>query len=117
MFSDPQSVTVATVAKPLPRIGTSLNASRYSAADRAYSLGITHSSGRRNQSKVRLDNSKIITDPLASDRNLPVSMSTYLVVDVPPTGYTVSEIVADIIALADWLKAGTNADKFVGGEI
>jgi hypothetical protein len=117
MYSDPQSVTVATVAKPLPRVGTSLNASRYQAADRTRALSISHTVGRRNQDRARLDYSKIITDPLASDRNLPISMSAYLVVDVPPTGFTNAEVEAEIIALADWLKASGNTSKLVGGEI
>lgn len=117
MFSDPQSVTVATVDKELPRVGTSLNASRYTAADRSRSLSVSHTQGRRNQDRVRLDHSKIVTDPLSSDRNLPVSLSVYLVVDSPPTGYTGQEVIDEVIAIADWLKATGNAAKFVGGEI
>lgn len=117
MFSDPQSVTVATVAKSLPRTGTSLNASKYSSADQAYVLSITQTNGRRVQNRVRLDNSKIVTDPFASDRSVPVSMSAYLVVDTPTTGYSATEVVEQIVALADWLKAGTNAAKLVGREI
>lgn len=117
MFSDPQSVTIATVANSLPRTGTSLNQSKYSSSDRTKVLSVTQTNGRRNQSRVRLDNSKIVTDPLASDRSLPVSMSVYLVADTPLTGYTTQEVIDQVVALADWLKAGTNAAKLVGGEL
>lgn len=117
MFSDPQSVTVNTVAKSLPRTGASLNTSKYQTADKAIALSVTQTSGRRSQSRVRLDDSKIVIDPFASDRSLPVGMSVYTVVDTPLTGYSSTEIVERIIALADWLKAGTNAAKLVGGEI
>jgi hypothetical protein len=117
MYTDPQVVTVSTVAKSLPRVGTSLNASKYQTADRSRALSVTHTSGRRNQDRARLDYSKIVTDPLASDRNLPVGLSVYLVVDTPPTGFSNAEIAAEIIALADWLKTSTNTDKLVGGEI
>lgn len=116
LFSDPQSVTVATVAKSLPRVGSSLNTSKYATADRALNLSIVHTDGRRRQDRVRLDNSKVITDPMASDRNLPVSMSVYLVVDTPPVGYNQQEVIDQVIALADWLKATGNAAKFIGGE-
>lgn len=117
MFADPQSVTVATVAKSLPRVGTSLNSSKYQGADREYTFGITQTTGRRDNTRVRLDRSKIITDPLASDRNVPISMSTYLVVDTPVTGFTATEVIDQIIALADWLKVAGNAAKLVGKEI
>lgn len=117
MFADPQSVTVNAVAQSLPRTGTDLVQGRYAKSDRTYSLAISHSSGRRLQHRARLDNNKIVVDPLASDRNLPVSMSVYIVVDVPPTGYTNTEIAQQVIALADWLKASTNTDRLVGGEV
>lgn len=117
MYADPQSVTINTVAQSLPRIGSSLNQGQYKIADGSYVLTISHSQGRRIQHRVRLDNSKVITDPLATDRNLPVSMSAYLVVDVPIVGYSVGDMGYQITGLADWLKAGTNTAKLVGGEI
>lgn len=116
MFSDPQSVTVNTVAKSLPRVGSSLNASKYTSSDRALSLSITHTDGRRRQDRIRLDATKVITDPMASDRNIAVSMSVYTVVDTPTVGYSQTEVVEQLIALADWLKASGNAAKLVGGE-
>lgn len=117
MYSDPITVTVATVAKSLAKVGSSLNQSVFRTADRAYQFTITQTSGRRNQARVRLDNNKVVTDPLASDRNIPVGMSVYTVVDTPLTGYSVSEVKDQIIAHADWLKTAGNADKLVGGEI
>lgn len=117
MFSDPQSVTVATVAKSLPRVGASLNSSKYSTSDQAIQLSITQTNGRRVQNRVRLDNSKIVVDPFASDRNTPVSMSVYTVVDTPTAGYSVTEVVDQVIALADWLKVAGNAARLVGREI
>lgn len=117
MYADPQTLTVNAVAKTLKRLGTSLNASRYAEADRTRVLSISHTEGRRNQDRVRLDHSKIIVDPLASDRNIPVSMSVYLVIDRPTAGYTVADVKNEVIALADWLKASTNTDSLVGGEV
>jgi len=119
LFSDPQSVTINAVAQSLPRTGSSLNRGKFTKADGTVAISVTQNTGRRNQHAVRLDHSKIITDPLASDRNLPVSMSVFLTVDVPATGYTNAEQQQMVTALADWLKASTNAntDKLIGGEI
>jgi hypothetical protein len=117
MFPDPQVVTVNAVAQSLPGIGTTLNVGKYRSPDRTYTLSISHNSGRRDQHRVRLDYSKIIVDPFASDRMIPVSMSTYLHVDVPVSGVSVAEMGLQVTALADWLKATTNTTRFVGGEI
>lgn len=117
MYTDPQSVTVNAVAQSLPRTGASLTAGTFKKDDGTLVLSVTHSSGRRAQHRVRLDNSKIVVDPFASDRNIPVSMSAYLVVDVPTTGYSNTEIAQQVTALADWLKASTNTAKLIGGEI
>lgn len=117
LFSDPQSVTVNTVAKSLPRVGTSLTESKYQSSDRAYTFKVRSTSGRRNLNTVRLENSKIVTDPFASDRQLPVGCSSIFTIDSPVTGYTAAELIEQVVALADWLKAGTNAAKLVGGEL
>lgn len=117
MFASPQTVTVATVAKSLQLVGNTLTESKYQQADREYVLKVTQTSGRRNFTRVRLDRSKIVTDPFASDRSLPVSMSTYLVVDSPTVGFTTAELIDQIIAVADWLKIAGNAAKLAGGEI
>jgi len=117
MYTDPQSVTVNAVAQSLPRIGASNDTGKFASATKDYVLTVSHSAGRRNQHRVRLDSSKIITDPLASDRNFLVSASAYLVIDVPPTGYSVAEMGYIVTAVADWLKAGTNTARLVGSEI
>lgn len=118
MFADPQTVTVNAVAQSLPRTGSSLNSGRFSKDDGTYALTVSHSTGKRNQHKVRLDVNKIVTDPFASDRSLPVGASVFLTLDVPPVGFTNSEMVNYLVALADWLKASTNSasTKLVGGE-
>jgi hypothetical protein len=119
VFSDPQSVTVNAVAQSLPRVGSSLNSGRFSKDDGTYVLTVSHSTGKRNQHKVQLVSNKIVTDPFTSGRSLPVSYSVFLTLDVPPVGFTNTDMINGIVALADWLKASTNANttKLVGGEI
>jgi len=116
MYADPQSVTVNAVAQSLARTGMAIDAGKFRKSDGSYELSVSHSSGRRNQHRARLDSSKIVTDPYASDRNLPVSASVYVVVDVPTVGFTQAEQADLIVALADWLKASTNATKLVSSE-
>jgi hypothetical protein len=81
-----------------------------------YELTVTHNVGKRNRSQVVLVNSKVITDPFASDRSIPVSTSVGVYIDSPTVGYTAAELAAQLIAIADWLKASTNAAKLVGRE-
>lgn len=120
MFADPQSVTVNAVAQSLVRIGsTAHNQGRFRKSDGSYVLTVSHVNGKRDIHKVRLDHSKIITDPLATDRNLPVGLSVKIDVDAPLVGYTNAEIVQILVGVADWLKASSNSasDKLVGNEI
>lgn len=119
MFSDPQTITVGGNSKTLARVGASLNSGSFRSADSNQVLSVSHSRGRRNQDRVRIDLNKIITDPLASDRNLPVSASVYLVVDTPVTGFSYDDVWDAISTLTSWLSASTfaNAKKLAGGEI
>lgn len=114
MFADPQSVTVATVAQSLPNISRDELSSRYRKNDGSYELSISHTEGKRNRRVVRLVHRKIATDPLTS-QNAEFSMSSYLVIDVPPVGYTVAEAEDIVTGLVDWLTPG-NIDKVLGAE-
>ncbi len=116
MFADPMSVTVNAIAQSLPRVGASIDAGKFRSADGVYTLSISHSAGRRAQHRVRLDSNKISTDPYNTERNLPVSISAYAVLDVPLIGYTEAEKGQILTALADAIKASTFVSKFVGGE-
>jgi hypothetical protein len=58
---------------------------------------------------IRLDNSKIAADPLAAGVNVRASMSTYLVCDLPLTGYDVTQGKAVVDAFLAYLTASTGA--------
>lgn len=117
-YADPQSVTVGGTAVSLPRTASGVNTGGFSAADANTKLTVSHQYGKRTRRQVRLDLKKIAPDPLISSTNILYSMSAYLVVDTPVTGYTNAEVVNAIKALTDWLTASTNANatKLVGGE-
>ena len=116
MFADPQSVTVNAVAKSLPAISRDENQSVYRQANGDYELVIARTfGGKRNRFNVRLNAKKIAADPLSSANNLEYRMSTYLVVDAPPVGYTNGELKDIVLGLADWLTSA-NVLAVLGGE-
>jgi len=115
MFADPQSVTVNAVAKSLPAIERQNGTSVYKMDTGDYKLTISHQYGRRNRFNVRLDAQKIASDPLASANNNLYSMSAYLVIDMPPVGYSNVEAKDIALALSAWATSA-NLLKVVGGE-
>lgn len=117
MFADPQSVTVATVAKSLPATSREPNRSVYTMDTGDYQLSIYKAQGRnrRRRYTVRLDNRKVAPDPLASANNLVYSLSVYFTVDMPEVGYTNAEAKDVALALTAWLTSA-NLLKVVGGE-
>lgn len=118
-FTDPQSVTIAGTASSLPRISSTGSSSRYANADESIVLTISHSgTAKRKRRLVRLDVTKITSDPYVPAQNTRVSNSVYLVIDQPLAGFTPADEVAQVAALASWLTASTNANatKVAGGE-
>lgn len=119
MLSDPQSVTpTGGSAVSLPRTSSGVNTGGFKSSDGATGLGVSHQYGKRTRRQIRLDFSKIVPDELVSSVNNRVSMSAYLVVDVPTAGYTLAETQANVGALTAWLTAssGANLAKVLGGE-
>jgi hypothetical protein len=117
-FADPQSVTINAVAQSLPRISSEKNAGIFQKDDTTVKLSISHTYGSRNRRLMRLDHSKIAADPLVASTNVRLSMSAYLVVDVPATGYTVAEAKQVVDGLVAYLTAssGARVTQLLGGE-
>jgi hypothetical protein len=116
-FADPQSITLGTVAKTLPRISSGANTSSYQDAEGSVKLTASHNYGKRTRRVIRVDHSKISPDSFSS-ANLRHTMSAYLVVDVPLDGYTVTEQAEVVNGLVDYLAANADAQvtKLLGGE-
>lgn len=113
MFADPQSVTINAVAQALPRTAVGPNgpeSAQYTKDDGNVALLISHQKGKRIRRTARLDFSKIAADPLISSTSIKYSMSAYLVVDLPPTGFTVVEAKQIVDGLTAWLTASTGAN-------
>lgn len=117
-YADPQVVTIAAVATSLPRTSSLGPSSVYTKDDGLVKLTISHNSAKRTRRTIRLDHSKIAADPLISAQNIKHSMSAYLVVDVPVTGYTVAEakVIVDALTLYLTATAGARVTQLLGGE-
>lgn len=119
MFTDPQTVTIATVAQVLNRTSAGDNAGAFKKDDRTVALSAKHSYGsKRIRRTARIDHSKVVPDPLFPSQNTPVGMNFYIVADVPEFGYSVTEQKDVIAGFITWLTASSNANliKILNGE-
>ena len=118
-FADPQTVTINAVANTLPRTGFQPAAGIFTKDDGNVKLSIANTYAKRTRRSCRLDFSKIAADPLISAQNIKYSMSAYLVVDVPVTGFTVAEQKQIVDALTLYLTAssGAKVTQLLGGEV
>lgn len=115
MFADPQSVTINAVANSLPAISRDDLSSTYQSSDGNIQLVISRTFGKRNRFNVRVNQRKIAADPLSSSNNLEYRQSAYIVIDMPPVGYTAVEAKDLALGLAAWATSA-NLLKVVGGE-
>lgn len=121
MFTDPITVTIATVATSLPRIGAGNLSSVYRTPDGSVALDIAHqdvSKGARESSLVRLTRKAVGTDPLNSTLNKAYESRVHIVINTPANGVGISDAVvkADIQALCVWVGTAGNLDKLLGKE-
>lgn len=117
-FSDPQSITINSIAISMPRTATGLNASTYTSNDGLTKQTVSHQYGKRNRRQFRVDVRKIAADPLTSGVNSEYSMSAYLVVDLPKVGYTNAEakLVIDGLLASLTASSGAKITSLLGGE-
>ena len=91
-LTDPQKFKeVAGAEVTAPRVSSGDFKSVYETSDglNKLTLSTTTSNSSRRRHLVRIDVEKVATNPFEEARKEPVSMSVYLVVDRPSTGYSV----------------------------
>jgi len=117
-FTDPLSITISAVTTPLPRISVGDDESEYQSGDGLIKVTASHSYGKRTRRVLRVDTSKITADPFKPAENVRVSMSNYIVFDVPPAGYTPTEALAVYTGFKTLFSASSDAMivKLLGGE-
>jgi len=117
-FADPITVTISGTPISLPRVSVGEDRSEYMSGDGLNQLAASHDYGKRTRRMIRFDTSKLTTDPFRPDENVKVSMSNYIVFDVPQAGYTAAEALAVWVGFNTFLTASSNAvvSKALGGE-
>jgi hypothetical protein len=117
-FTDPLSITISGTTSTLPRTFLRDDETTYSSSDGLIQVSAAHDSGRRNRHVLRVNHSKVSADPFKPAENVKNSMSHYMVFDLPPVGYTATEILAIYTGFKTLYTAGTDAiiTKLLGGE-
>lgn len=117
-FADPQSITISGSTIPLPRVSSGLGNSTYQSADGLVVVSASNAYSRRTRRVLRVDHSKITADPFIPAQNSKVSMSNYMVFDLPAAGYTNAEALAVYVGLKTMFSASSDAliSKLLGGE-
>jgi len=116
-FADPQSITIGS-AISLPRTSSERNAGQFKSADGLVLQSLLHTYGRRERHTIRIDHSKIASDPLMAGQSLAVTHSFYLVSDSPLVGFTLADKKQGIDGLLAALSASSGAKitQLLGGE-
>lgn len=117
-LADPQSIKISGVTTSLPRVSTGKYQSVYESSDGLIKLSLASTIGKRTRRVVRVDVSKITTDPFIPANNVEVSTSMYLVIDEPPAGFTNADLKAIYDGFVEALQATSSVvvTKLLGGE-
>jgi hypothetical protein len=123
-FSDPQDLknltapTISASTLVLPRTSSATDFGQYKSADGMTAFTISHQYGKRYRRSARYDIRATVPDPLVTGISTVQSMSVYLVVDVPPVGFSQTTQKGYVDNLCAWLTATSynNTVKFLGGE-
>jgi hypothetical protein len=117
-FTDPLSVTISSTTYPLPRTSVGDDESEYTSADGLIVVRASHQYGNRTRRMLRIDQSKMTSDPFKPSENVKVGMGFYLVFDLPPAGFTSAEALAVYTGFKTLFTAGSDAviTKLLGGE-
>ncbi|DAD50217.1 TPA_asm: coat protein [ssRNA phage Zoerhiza.2_3] len=117
-FTDPLSITISAVTTPLPRTSVGDDESEYTSSDGLLQVKSSHNYGKRTRRMLRIDTSKLAPDPFRPTENVKVSMSLYIVFDLPPAGYTATEAKAVFDGFRAMFAANSDQQitKLLGGE-
>lgn len=119
MLSDPQSVTLNSVATSLPRVSTGENKSTYQKDDGFVKLQVSHQPNKTKVRRmVRLDTVDVAADPLLAGVNREVPFGVWLVIESPTVGLSLATQKDKVTGLLTALTASSGAllTKVLGGE-
>jgi len=103
MLTDPQIITLNSVAKSMPRIQIGDRKAIYSLADETLSLTIAHTSAnKRIRTMSRVDQLAIVADPITSVNDTE-TLTYYVVLDRPQFGFSLVQCQQLITGHKTWL--------------
>lgn len=116
-FTEPLSLNITGSAVSLPRV-EGPNDGDYRSADGLQEVIVSHTTGKRTRRLLRVNLSKVTSDPFKPAENVKVSMSYYIVFDLPPAGFTTAEQLTVFTGANALMTASTNLiiTKLLGGE-
>jgi hypothetical protein len=117
MLADPQTLTVNSVAKVMPRVNQDNNGSKYrlrSTTDE-YVLEIKHSDGKIAKGQLGEGHVVKVTYTLFATSSTPEYVTTMWTSFQNPDGLDLTTVKNILLALAAYLT-GANIDKFLNGE-
>lgn len=120
-LTDPQKFKEAAGTEvTAPRVSTGDFKSVYETSDGLAKLTVSTSESNSNRKRhlVRIDVSKLATNPYEETKKQEISTSVYLVVDRPVAGFSVAECKKMVEGLVGLLSASTYAltEKVLGSE-
>jgi len=117
-FADPLSITISGTTIAIPRVSVGDDRSEYQSGDGLVVVSASHDYGKRTRRMLRIDTSKLTSDPFRPSENVKVSMSNYMVFDLPPAGYTAAEAKAVYDGFKALFTGSSDAmiSKLLGGE-
>jgi len=119
-LTDPQSITISGTTTPLPRTFAEGAESAYTSSDGLIKLSVNHNLIKQGRIRhlLRIDHSKLASDPFKPSENVRVNTACYMVFDVPPAGYTNTEVLAVYTGFKTLFTATSDAvvTKVLGGE-
>lgn len=120
-LTDPQKFKeVAGTEVTAPRVSTGDFKSIYETSDGLNMLTVStnETAGNRLRHLVRIDVSKLATNPYEETKKQTISMSAYVVIDRPVAGFTVTEAKKLVEGLVGLLSGSTYSltEKVIGRE-
>lgn len=119
-LTDPQSVTIGTDALTLPRTGSGNFSGSFASADGATKLTISHETAKRGRTRhlAKLENKKVVSDPLIPAQSVQAAISVHTVIDTPAVGYSNADAKKVVAGHIKWLNDNSQAivERLLGNE-
>lgn len=113
MLTDPQTVTVNSVAKVMPRVLSTGTSAKYMLADESFTLDISHQTAKdgRIRSMAKTTQRAVVADPLTNVNDYE-TLSIHTVIDRPNYGFTQAQVEQLVAGHFAWQNTAMVAKLF-----